>query len=198
MSYQIKGDFLEVCSCHVICPCWVGEDPDHGTCDGIMAWHITEGKVEGVDVSGCTFSLISHIPGNVLDGNWDVRVYISEEATEEQVQKLCNVWQGKYHGPLEDLSKLIGNILSVEQAPIDFHLKGIDGHFTIGGHATAKLKSLHGATGGITTLHDTMFTTVPGSPALVGKSEKFHVDIPEFTIDVQDRNAICAAFEFHS
>ena len=31
--YQLEGSLLEVCSCNVLCPCWIGEDPDGGACE---------------------------------------------------------------------------------------------------------------------------------------------------------------------
>ena len=33
MGYQLQGRLLEVCTCNTLCPCWVGDDPDGGTCD---------------------------------------------------------------------------------------------------------------------------------------------------------------------
>ena len=33
MAYTLEGRILEVCDCNVLCPCWIGEDPDNGTCD---------------------------------------------------------------------------------------------------------------------------------------------------------------------
>jgi hypothetical protein len=29
-TYQLEGRLLEVCTCGVLCPCWVGADPDGG------------------------------------------------------------------------------------------------------------------------------------------------------------------------
>jgi hypothetical protein len=48
---------------------WIGEDPDFGTCDTIVAWHFDSGKIDGVDVAGRTIALIAHVPGNILQGN---------------------------------------------------------------------------------------------------------------------------------
>ena len=50
MAYEIEGRLLEVCTCNVLCPCWVGEDPDYKTCDTTIAWGIEKGSIEGVDV----------------------------------------------------------------------------------------------------------------------------------------------------
>src|SRR5262245_38851819 len=52
MSDQVEGRLLEVCTCGILCPCWVGEDPDGGTCDSALAWRIDNGNIEGIDVSG--------------------------------------------------------------------------------------------------------------------------------------------------
>ena len=52
MTYDISGRLLEVCTCNVLCPCWVGEDPDGGTCDSVFGWAVDEGTIEGIDVGG--------------------------------------------------------------------------------------------------------------------------------------------------
>ena len=66
--YLLEGRLLEVCDCNVLCPCWIGEDPDNGTCDSGLAWHIEKGSIEGQDVSGLTFGMSVHIPGIILLG----------------------------------------------------------------------------------------------------------------------------------
>ena len=66
MAYHLEGRLLEVCNCKVLCPCWIGEDPDFGTCDTIVAWHFDKGKIEGVDVAGTTIALIAHVPAATL------------------------------------------------------------------------------------------------------------------------------------
>jgi len=38
VAYEVEGRLLEVCNCNTLCPCWVGEDPDQGTCDAIAVW----------------------------------------------------------------------------------------------------------------------------------------------------------------
>ena len=57
MAYRLEGTMLEACSCNAICPCWVGEDPDLGTCEGTIAWNFENGEIDGVDVSGLTFAV---------------------------------------------------------------------------------------------------------------------------------------------
>ena len=73
MAYHLEGRLLEVCNCRVLCPCWIGEDPDYGTCDTIIAWHFDKGTIDDVDVSGRTIALIAHVPGNILEGQLERR-----------------------------------------------------------------------------------------------------------------------------
>ena len=54
MAYKLEGSLLEVCNCEVLCPCWIGVDPDRGTCDSALAHHFEKGEIDGVDVSGLT------------------------------------------------------------------------------------------------------------------------------------------------
>jgi hypothetical protein len=72
MAYHLEGDLLEVCDCKVLCPCWIGEDPDNGTCRSSLAYRIEKGEIEGVDVSGLNFATAVFIPGNVLKGGWRI------------------------------------------------------------------------------------------------------------------------------
>jgi hypothetical protein len=196
MAYQLEGRLLEVCTCNVLCPCWVGEDPDNGTCDGVLAWHVDEGTVNGTNVSGRTLVILTHIPGNILEGNWRVRVYVDDEATPEHQEALLNVWTGKLGGPVADLAKLVGEVIAVEQAPITFEVEGVKGTLQVGTAIDAGLKPFQGATGKETAIHDTIFTTIPGSPAYVGKATHYRVNAPDFQIDIRDHNAVSGSFRF--
>ena len=196
MAYQLEGRLLEVCTCNVLCPCWVGEDPDGGTCDGTLAWHVDKGTVNGTDVSDRTIVILCHIPGNILKGDWKVRVYVDDGATPEQKQGLLDVWTGKLGGPVADLAQLVGEVVAVEDVPITFEVKGVTGTLKIGDAIEAELEPFTGATGEQTALHDTVFTTIPGSPAYVGKASIYRVNAPTFDIDLQGHNAVSGSFRF--
>jgi hypothetical protein len=45
------GELFEAYSCNVLCPCWIGQDPDLGECFAIVANHIDSEQVTGIDVS---------------------------------------------------------------------------------------------------------------------------------------------------
>ena len=198
MAYNLEGSLLEVCTCRVLCPCWIGEDPDFGTCDGTFAWHIDKGEIEGVDVSGLTFGLVAHIPGNVLDGNWRGVVYMDERATPEQEEALLNLYTGKLGGPVADFAKLIGEVVAVERTAITFDVEGGKGSLRFGTNVAADLEPYVGATGEVTTLSDTVFSTIPGSSAYVSKAPMYKASSPALDrdIDLQGHNAIQGPFRF--
>ena len=200
MAYDLEGALLEVCTCKILCPCWVGEDPDNGDCQSIMAWHFNSGTIDGVDVSGLTFAGVMDIPGNVLAGNWRAMVYIDDKSTPEQEEALLNLYTGKLGGPVADLVKLIGEVVGVERVPIIFDLDGVSGSVKIGDAAEAELVAYKGATGKESALYDTIFTTVPGAPAYVGKALTYRANVPALNIDINltDHNAVSGPFRFQS
>jgi len=200
MAYQLEGRLLEVCTCNILCPCWVGEDPDGGTCDGLFAWHFDKGSVNGTEVTGRTFGWVGHIPGNILEGNWRIVVFMDDEATDEQQQALLDVWTGKLGGPIADLAQLVGEVVAVERVPIVFTVEGVKGTVKFGDSASAELEPYKGATGESTTLNDTIFTTIPGSPAYVGRAEHYRVKVPQIglEIDLEGHNAVQGSFRFEA
>jgi hypothetical protein len=200
MSYHLEGRLLEVCNCRVLCPCWIGEDPDFGTCQSIVAWHFDQGAIDGVDVKGNTIATVCHIPGNIMQGNWTVAVYINDDATKEQEEALLKVYTGQAGGPIAELAKLIGTVVSVERAPITFDVAGGKGTLRIGEDYYAELEPYVGPTGEKTTLSDTVFSTVPGAPVFVGKAPTYRSKNAKIGIDVnlKDHNALQSTFRFEA
>jgi hypothetical protein len=201
MVYQIDGKLLEVCTCGVLCPCWVGEDPDGGTCDSSFAWHIDKGTIEGVDVAGLTLGMSVHIPGNVHAGNWKAAVFVDDKASKEQEDAMLKVFTGQLGGGIADLAALIGDVVSVERMPISFQVDEGNGTLTIGDEVDIALAPFKGATGEPTALHDSVFTTIPGSPAFVGKASKFQRNAKRHgmaDVDITDHNAIQGLFHFEA
>jgi hypothetical protein len=164
MVYQLEGSILEVCNCNILCPCWVGEDPDNDTCDSVLAYHFDRGTIEGVDVSGLTLGLVAHIPGNVLKGNFRVVVVVDEAATPQQEEAILKAYTGKLGGPLADLSQLIGEVVAVERASITFQVQEGKGTLKIGQSIQAEMEPYRGPTGQVTTLNESVFSTIPGKP----------------------------------
>lgn len=195
-GYTLKGSLIEACTCDVLCPCWIGEDPDNGTCEGMLAYHFDKGNVNGVDVNGLNMIVVALIPGNVLAGNWRVLLLVDDRATDEQLNAILAAYSGKLGGPLEDVAKLIGEVIGVERTPIDHKVSGGKGVLKVGDFITAEMEPYRSADGTATTLRDSIFSTVPGSPAYVSKASTYRVNIPKYnmTWHFEGRNAIQADY----
>jgi hypothetical protein len=198
MPYHLEGRLLEVCDCRVLCPCWIGEDPDNGTCDSVLAYHLDAGTIDGVDVAGRTVAGVTHIPGNVLNGNFRLALYVDDGASDAQFEAIVNVWSGKRGGPVAELAKLIGEVVSVERTPIRFNVEGGSGTLTVGDISHAELEPYRGPDGSTTTLTNTIFSTVPGAPVFVGKAKRYrskHAALGH-DLDIAGHNALQSTFVF--
>jgi hypothetical protein len=198
-SYVVEGRLLEVCSCNVLCPCWVGADPDDGTCNSIVGWYVDRGTVEGLDVSDRCLCLSVHIPGNVLAGNWRAALLVDDRCNDAQLRALLDLFTGRLGGPIADLACLIGEVVAVERVPITFDVVDGRGHVEIGDVAQAHVTPFLGATGRNTSLHDTVFSTAPGSPAFVARADCFRRNgrrhgLPD--VALTGHNAVQSAFRF--
>jgi hypothetical protein len=200
MSYQLMGSILEVCECKVLCPCWIGEDPDNGICRSALAYHYEQGVIDGVDVSGLTVAFAAFIPGNVLKGGWRVAMFIDERASDAQFDALVSVHSGERGGPLADLVKLIGEVVSVERAPIEYTVVDGMGRMKVGETIEAELEPYRGPTGEPTKLVESIFSTIPGSPAFVGRANSFRLQHEKLGLDLAltGHNAIQGSFSFTS
>lgn len=196
MGYSLDGRLLEACSCGGPCPCWVGDDPDGGTCDAFLAYHYDRGHINEVDVSGLTLGLVVRIPGNVLAGNWKVAAYVDGRASPKQKEAILAAHTGRLGGPLADLAKLVGEIVGVHDAPIQFNFTEGKGTLRIGDAVSAEVQPYTDAQGRPTKLVDSIFSTIPGSPAYVGKATSHKVNIPEhgMTWQFSSRNAVLGTF----
>ena len=191
--YSLHGTLIEACSCNVNCPCWIGEDPDLGECFAIVAYGIDRGTVRDVDVAGLSLVLICHIPGNVLNGDWKVVALLDERGTQEQRDALLEAFTGKLGGPLGDLwEALIGEVKGVELLPISHEVDGGDGILKVAGVVETEMTPYRGPDGSITTLQNSVFSTVPGSPAWIAKASVNRVNLPQYGMswEYSGRNAI--------
>jgi hypothetical protein len=191
--YHLEGTLLEACSCGVLCPCWIGEDPDGGECFAFNAYHFNAGHVEDLDISGLNLVKVVHIPGNVLTPkSWRVVTVVDERATPQQREAIVKLFEGAYGGPLADLAGLVGDVLGVEVMPVGHEIIGGRGVLTVGGILEAELTPYRGPDGSITTLRDSLFSTVPGSPAYVAKATRHRVNMPAYGMvwEFDGKNAI--------
>jgi hypothetical protein len=165
-----------------------------------MAWRLTRGTIDGVDVSGLTLAGMAYIPGNVLKGGWRLHLYVDDRASEQQQEALINAFSGKLGGPMADMAGLIGEVVAIDRVPITFTIEKGQGAMTVGSAITAELTPYTSPSGNPTVLSDSIFSTIQGSPAYVSKSTTYKANVPSLNIslDIQGKNAVQGHFRFVS
>ena len=105
MPWQISGQSMELCSCKMLCPCWLGPDgqPDEEWCAAVFAFDVQQGSSDGVDLGGTTVAMMADWPGNFFAGEGKARLYIDDAANEDQCRELEAIFSGKKGGHLEGL-----------------------------------------------------------------------------------------------
>lgn len=123
MAWHLNGTYFENCSCDMVCPCTTSgltRPADRERCQVVLAFHVNDGEIDGVDVGGTTVVVLADTPRVMSDGNWRVGLVIDSAATEEQTSKLGSVFGGQLGGPMGMLRPLIGEVLGMEVAPIQY------------------------------------------------------------------------------
>ena len=143
MAWSLEGTYFENCPCDMVCPCTTSgltKPADTERCRVVLVFHIGSGEVDGIDVSDLTVALLADTPQVMADGNWRVGVFMDENATQEQADKLGAVFSGQLGGPMEALSGLIGENLGVEVAPIEYEDDGRRHRVRIGEFAEIEIE----------------------------------------------------------
>jgi hypothetical protein len=127
MSWNLRGSYVETCSCELMCPCNLSLD--HGAtydfCRVTLVFNIREGSVEGTDIAGCKVAIIADTPKVMTEGNWRVGVFVGDEATDGQFDQLVRVFSGQLGGPMAALAPLIGELRGSERASIEINDDGL-------------------------------------------------------------------------
>jgi hypothetical protein len=110
-----------------MCPCNLSFN--HGAtydfCRVTLVFDIREGEVDGTDIGGLVVAAIADTPKVMTDGNWRLGVFIDQRATDEQAEKLVQVFTGQLGGPMAALTPLVGEMLGVERVPIEVRHDGV-------------------------------------------------------------------------
>jgi hypothetical protein len=134
MAWNLSRTYFETCSCDLMCAC--NFSFDHGAtydyCRVTLVFNITDGQIEGTDVSGLKVAAIADTPKVMSDGNWRLGMFVDENASDEQMEKLVAVFGGQKGGPMAGLAPLVSEMLGVERASIEVVEEGLRHSVKIG------------------------------------------------------------------
>lgn len=179
MSWKLTGSYAETCSCELMCPC--NTSLDHGAtydyCRVTLAFNIREGAIEGTDVDGRKVVLIADTPKVMTEGNWKVGVFVDQDATDEQFDRLVEVFGGQRGGPMAGLAPLIGDMLGVQRAAITMDDDGLRHSVRVGDSIVFEIEDIvpFGVTDGTPVKFDGMFHPV-GSDLTMAEAKSSQID----------------------
>ncbi|HEY3182891.1 MAG TPA: DUF1326 domain-containing protein [Gaiellaceae bacterium] len=180
MAWNLQGTYFETCSCEVVCPCTasLALGADYDRCRVTLVFNITQGDIEGADVSGLKVAAIADTPKVMSEGNWRLGVFIDAAASDDQAEKLGAVFGGQLGGPMEALGPLVSENLGVERAAIEVHEEGLRHSVKIGDAIDFEVEDV------------VSFGNESGEPARL--TNIFHPVGSELTISKATRSSISA------
>jgi len=123
-DWYARGDWFDVCSCDIPCPCEFAQAPTNNHCEGVLAYHVREGRFGDVAIDDFSVILLGTFDGNIWAGEARLTagVFIDERADAEQRAALQAIFSGEAGGFPADFARLIGEMRGVEFVPIRFEL----------------------------------------------------------------------------
>jgi len=123
-SWNLSGDWFDVCKCNIPCPCTFAQTPTYGDCESVLAYHIKKGEYGRISLDGLNVLALSDFKGNIWAGNIkaNIALFFDEKANEKQSEALNMIFTGKAGGFMAEFAKLIGEIRGLEHAPIKIEI----------------------------------------------------------------------------
>jgi hypothetical protein len=120
---------------------------------------------------------IADTPKVMTEGNWRLGVFIDERASDEQFDKLLQVFTGQLGGPMAALVPLVGEMLGVERVVIDVVDDGLRHSVRIGNGIEFEIEDIvpFGVDTGRPVRFDGMFHPV-GSNLTMAEAKRSRID----------------------
>jgi hypothetical protein len=123
-QWRIVGDWFDICSCSIPCPCEFAQAPTNNRCAGMLAWHIREGKYGDVGLDGLNLLALGTFEGNLWEGDTraTMGMFIDERASAQQREAMQTVFGGQAGGWPAKFAATIGEMRGIEFVPIAFEV----------------------------------------------------------------------------
>lgn len=198
MAWKIKAKYYEACNCALGCPCNMSGFPTHGFCEGSIAFQVTEGNRDGVDLKGAKVAGSVKWPGAIHEGNGAMAVFIDGNA--EQQAALVEILTAKDPGlPWEILAATISEIHGPFFEKIDITDDDTDSHVKVGKKFEIQMESFKNPVSG--DKHEAHMVLPTGFIFQDGKlatTSVNKVDADGVTFDHKGNNAYYSAVEWSS
>jgi hypothetical protein len=149
-TWTLEGDWFDVCSCNIACPCEFAQAPTDNKCQGVLAYRINSGSFGDTDMSGLHVIAIIRFEGNLWAGESKATVglLVDDKASPEQLQGIQAIFGGAGGGWPGAFAQLIGDFRGVEVVPITMTVAADLGSWSVeaNGKISASAVALTGPT----------------------------------------------------
>ncbi len=195
-SWTISGNYFESCNCEAACPCVFLSPPTTGECTLLVAWHIDQGNMNGVDLGGLNVALAVHSPGRMVDVKWKAALYIDERATEDQSGAIGQIFGGSAGGHFAVLAEHIGEIVGISSVPIEYKADGKNRSLKVGNVAEVDIAAVEGGGGAEVRVSGNPLGIVPGEPIVVARSGKLSYHDHGMDWELSGKNGFMSPFTY--
>jgi hypothetical protein len=205
-GWHVAGDWFDACKCTIPCPCSWAQEPTYGDCDGVLAWHIREGRYGDVSLDGLNVVMIGSFVGNVWERKHSDAygaVFLDERADEAQREALQMIFGGEAGGwPGQFVEMFNPEMRGLAFAPIsisvDEDLAGWSAE--VPGKVEARCEALTGPTtpeGKRVQVHNLPGSeTGPGQVATWGRALSYRADAFGFDLERQATSSKYIPFDW--
>ena len=150
-EWRLVGDWFDICSCNIPCPCEFAQAPTNNACQGMLVWHIREGHYGKVRLDGLNLLALASFEGNLwMDDAVKARMgfFIDERADAQQREALQIIFTGQAGGWPAGFASKVGETRGVEFVPIAFEVAHDLAHWRaeIPGRVVGRAEALSGPT----------------------------------------------------
>lgn len=123
-DWHLRGEWFDVCSCSLPCPCTFAQAPTHGDCLFTLVWQVHEGHFGDVRLDGLGVVALGEFAGNMWVGDPDATMkamlYIDARGDQAQRDALEQIFAGHAGGWPGQFGSLISELREIRYAPIHF------------------------------------------------------------------------------
>ncbi|GAA4288195.1 DUF1326 domain-containing protein [Georgenia daeguensis] len=190
--WTLKGDWFDVCSCDVPCPCEFAQPPTGNRCVGVLAWHVRDGSYGEVDLSDLNVLAVADFEGNIWAGaRTNMALFFDERSDEPQREALSMIFGGSAGGWPAGFADLIGDLRGKEYSTVRVEVAADLSRWRaeVPGRVTVEAEALTGPTtppGTRVQLVNPPGSEVgPGGVATWGVSTSAVVDVPDYPLSFE-------------
>ena len=141
-QWKMEAEYLQSCNCDYGCPCNFNALPTYGNCEALIAYHIRKGNFEDTNLDRVNFAWGLWWPKAIHMGDGIGALYVSDEATPQQVKAIEEITSGKHGGGVFTVfPSTFKSTLPTTITKIEFHYHPYDAWFTVEG--AGEVRSQH-------------------------------------------------------